>query len=366
MDESTNKYNTTNANHVRPFGKNGAIASAVFLLPMSVFGLFANLITIIVITRSKKLSKSVFNLMIVSLCVSDLISAIISPLSLHRRTLGYDHWLLPEFFCKLFWAADHWTSYVTSLHILLFACIRLASVKSPTKYERMKNKYVKAIVGVIWSVAFGCGFIPMWIWFGVKASDRPIDGHGTNWPDCTLYYERIEQFQVYVKIAYTTFFYIPMVAILIISPSIAIIIMKRRKNRLQRRNIDGVNACPSEFEVKSQKKENSAIVQLAVIVGSYMLGYIPSSAYLLYATAAPQSTLQEQIFHWNFGTISYILLRLSECLNPIFYNVASSKMRKETKSFLRSPAKKCCSRSTNVHSVSSSSVVNSPSRGIKL
>nr|XP_039256557.1 rhodopsin, GQ-coupled-like [Styela clava] len=306
---------------------------------MAVFGIIANLVTIIVITKSKKLSRSVFNRLIVSLCVSDLFSAIISPLSLHRRTSGYDNWILPEFFCKVFWSVDNWTSFVTSLHILIFAGIRMASIKSSTYYQKITIKHVKIMVTVIWLSTFGSGFIPLWLWFGVKYPDRPANAHGTNWPDCTLHFVNIGEFKLYVKIAFTVFYYIPMVAISILSPAIAIFIIRKRRQRAQRRNPQGTipnsrrNA--SEYERKKRRKENSAIIQLGVIVGSFMLGYIPNSVYSLYATAAPQSTLQEQIFHWHFGSVSYILLRLSECLNPIFYNVASSKMRKETILFLK-------------------------------
>ncbi|XP_077975699.1 growth hormone secretagogue receptor type 1-like [Styela clava] len=342
---TTINNNITDREVVHPFSRNGAITLAVFLIPMAVFGIFANLVTIIVITRSKKLSGSVFNRLIVSLCVSDLLSAIISPLSLHRRASGYDDWIIPEFFCKVFWSVDNWTSFVTSLHILIFAGIRMASIKSPTYYQKIKIKHVKIGVAIIWFITFGCGFIPMWLWFGVKAADRPVNGHGTNWPDCTLYFVSIDDFKLYTKIAYTVFYYIPMVAISILSPAIAIFIINKRRERAERRNSEGPapdsKRTTSEYEKKSQRKENSAILQLGVIVGSFMLGYIPSSAYYLYATAAPQSTLQEQIFHWNFGSVSYILLRLSECLNPIFYNAASSKMRKETITFLKTLLK-CC------------------------
>ncbi|XP_077975410.1 growth hormone secretagogue receptor type 1-like isoform X2 [Styela clava] len=288
--------NITTKDVVHPFSRIGAIVSAVFLIPMAVFGIIANLVTIIVITKSKKLSRSVFNRLIVSLCVSDLFSAIISPLSLHRRTSGYDNWILPEFFCKVFWSVDNWTSFVTSLHILIFAGIRMASIKSSTYYQKITIKHVKIMVTVIWLSTFGSGFIPLWLWFGVKYPDRPANAHGTNWPDCTLHFVNIGEFKLYVKIAFTVFYYIPMVAISILSPAIAIFIIRKRRQRAQRRN---------------------------------------PQVYSLYATAAPQSTLQEQIFHWHFGSVSYILLRLSECLNPIFYNVASSKMRKETILFLK-------------------------------
>nr|XP_039255825.1 neuropeptide receptor 15-like [Styela clava] len=283
--------------------------------------------------------------MIVSLCVSDLFSAIISPLSLHRRTLGYDDWMMPEFFCKVFWSFDNWTSIVTSFHILLFSGVRMFSISAPTYYQRMTLYHVKIMVCITWFIAFGSGFIPYWLWFGLKDEDR-AEGIGSNWPDCTLKYQWLQSFKLYTKVAYGIFFYMPMIVVSIISPIIAKLILKKRKERIQRKNNEvsaatGQNTL-SDFERKHQRRENSAILQLFVIVGSFMLGYVPSSAYFLYSLAVPQTTLAEEITHWNFGMISYILLRVSECVNPIFYNIASSKMRKETILFFKSILLKCC------------------------
>ncbi|XP_077975417.1 D(1A) dopamine receptor-like isoform X2 [Styela clava] len=278
--------NTNITDRIRPFSKNGAIAAAIFILPMALFGIFANVVTIIVIVRSNKLSKSVFNFMIVSLCVSDLFSAIISPLSLHRRTLGYDDWMMPEFFCKVFWSFDNWTSIVTSFHILLFSGVRMFSISAPTYYQRMTLYHVKIMVCITWFIAFGSGFIPYWLWFGLKDEDRS-EGIGSNWPDCTLKYQWLQSFKLYTKVAYGIFFYMPMIVVSIISPIIAKLILKKRKERIQRKNNEvsaatGQNTL-SDFERKHQRRENSAILQLFVIVGSFMLGYVPSSVGLICA-----------------------------------------------------------------------------------
>ena len=45
--------------------------------------------------------RSIFNYYIVSLCVSDIISALLNPLFLYRRIWGYDVWEIPYFFCKV-------------------------------------------------------------------------------------------------------------------------------------------------------------------------------------------------------------------------------------------------------------------------
>jgi len=47
-------------------------------------------------------------------------------------------------------------------------------------------------------------------------------------------------------------------------------------------------------------------------------------AYIYYAVYVPFTTVQaDWDFLWNFGIAVFILLRVSECLNPIFYNISS-------------------------------------------
>lgn len=56
-------------------------------------------------------------------------------------------------------------------------------------------------------------------------------------------------------------------------------------------------------------------------------------AYEIWDTSGAPAT--KQMDYW-VGFSSYICLRLSECLNPVFYNIGSSKMRKCTKNYLTS------------------------------
>jgi len=53
----------------------------------------------------------------------------------------------------------------------------------------------------------------------------------------------------------------------------------------------------------------------------------------------PNEQYYYAIDYW-FGMIEYLFLRFSECLNPLFYNLGSAKMRKYTKHFLKK--KICC------------------------
>ncbi|XP_078481675.1 growth hormone secretagogue receptor type 1-like [Ciona intestinalis] len=329
-NELSNVSRPTNYNYIAPFDEVAVVISATLLLPMMLFGIFANILTISVIYKSKNLRTSTFNLFIASLCVSDCISALISPLFLYRRTWGFDEWKISNFLCKLFWGADNGTSLSTSLHILIFAFLRFYSSTWPFRYKEFKVKHAQICIGCIWLVAIICGFIPFCVWMNARKMNRNVLSQETGWPSCTIDLYWFENFKTYAVAGYAVFFYIPMVLILLLSIGVTVIIYYRRFKRNAQSHPEGKNVS-SNAEVRRRRKEQQAFVQLYLIVGSFMLGYIPHTAYHIYATTTKAVTREDEIFHWWFGMLEYLCLRFSECLNPVFYNLASSKMRNKTK-----------------------------------
>ena len=76
------------------------VAISVVIALFLVVGTAGSLITAIVIGKTKNCHTKA-NIFIFSLCVSDLISALIcSPLWLYRRTWGFEYWKMEEFLCK--------------------------------------------------------------------------------------------------------------------------------------------------------------------------------------------------------------------------------------------------------------------------
>ena len=53
------------------------------------------------ILRMNFLFRSVFNYYIMSLCFSDLVSAMLSPFWIYRQTWGFEQWKIPTFLCKV-------------------------------------------------------------------------------------------------------------------------------------------------------------------------------------------------------------------------------------------------------------------------
>ncbi|XP_076818861.1 neuromedin U receptor homolog nmur-2-like [Clavelina lepadiformis] len=316
--------------YVRPFNDVGIIVSASIIFTFLVIGLIGNLTTIVVIATTPQL-KNIFMHFILSLCVSDLISALISWLFLYRRTWGFDVWApLPEVFCRFYWASDLMTNYVTALHIFSFALLRYISIQFPIHFKRLKLLHGKIWIAAIWVFTFLIGFIPFFIFFGARFRDRYSDAPDSRWPACTINSEWYETYTLYQKICYSTLLYAPSIGVVLLS----ILIGATVRSRLSKMGSSTNNE-------KKKKKERQAVLQLLLIVLSFLIGYIPFTAYEFWSVEPRENTMYNRRADYWFGMIEYFFLRFSECMNPLLYNLGSSKMRHYTKKLI--VTKLCCS-----------------------
>ncbi|XP_076822023.1 uncharacterized protein LOC143468592 [Clavelina lepadiformis] len=284
MENSSFPSNATSGQFVLPFTESDVIITSVFLVTFMVFGIFMNSVTLVVIMTSRTLLKCIFNYFILSLCVSDTISAAVSWINLYRRTWGFEYFYLSEFVCEFYWGVDIWTSYVTSLHILSFAVLRLIAITRPNTMKRIKPRVVK-----VWIILM------------------------------------LDAYHVYTIIVYSIFFYIPLVSTLSVSIVIGCAIIKQRRTiKVHLSSISAGNR---------RSKEKHAMLQLSLIITSFLVGYVPFTAFEFYSYGHYNHGPVAIRSDWQFGTAQYICLRFSECLNPIFYNLGSAKMREATKSF---------------------------------
>ncbi|CAK8672997.1 unnamed protein product [Clavelina lepadiformis] len=325
MENSSFPSNATSGQFVLPFTESDVIITSVFLVTFMVFGIFMNSVTLVVIMTSRTLLKCIFNYFILSLCVSDTISAAVSWINLYRRTWGFEYFYLSEFVCEFYWGVDIWTSYVTSLHILSFAVLRLIAITRPNTMKRIKPRVVKVWIILMWIIGFTCGALPMGMFSGVERKDRTSSAPENKWPSCAQEKKWLDAYHVYTIIVYSIFFYIPLVSTLSVSIVIGCAIIKQRRTiKVHLSSISAGNR---------RSKEKHAMLQLSLIITSFLVGYVPFTAFEFYSYGHYNHGPVAIRSDWQFGTAQYICLRFSECLNPIFYNLGSAKMREATKSF---------------------------------
>ncbi|XP_039251281.2 growth hormone secretagogue receptor type 1-like isoform X2 [Styela clava] len=268
------------------FSWSDAVICSVFVGIMTVFGLVANLTTIVVIVKTPKLKSLPFNALIASLCVSDIIASCNSPLMLYWKTFGYYRYQLPEFFCKVTLPINSWTNTSTIQHILAFMLIRLGAISYPHRLKDFTLRRAKILITVIWIVTFiGNSCFPMWF-LGVHDTEAGSFTRSACVTDKSVWF-------IVRKVSYVRqiiFLYIPMV--LIVTSTLLLI-------RL--------------LIIRRNKKQQG--FRISVMIKSLGIKFGGRSAWLL-------------------SMLSHLVQRSTECLNPIFYNLGSSQLREATKQFL--------------------------------
>nr|XP_039272578.1 uncharacterized protein LOC120346809 [Styela clava] len=114
-------------------------------------------------------------------------------------------------------------------------------------------------------------------------------------------------------------FFLPMSGIICCAVCVAVKIYKMRHCDISR------TSSPDRI-----RNENKAILQVSLIVLSFLLGYLGNAVNRLLLSMPFYSTIPLSLRTW-FIFISYLLLRLSECLNPVFYCLGSDTLMKATK-----------------------------------
>nr|XP_039249317.1 D(1B) dopamine receptor-like isoform X1 [Styela clava] len=289
-----------------------------FLGFSTIFGTVANGITFMVIHKMKK---TAFNIFIMSLCVSDFLSSINSSFMTYRSLKGFDDYRLPLAFCKLGIAVDFWTSISTIQHILIFSCLRFYCVKFPHRYGNVTISKSKCLILTVWAETMLVGFVVYLCWPGFEY----IDDSSPVRYKCDMTEIWAPTMFWYAMVAFPILIYAPMILIMFVCLAIAIVLIHRK------RKLRHIRSVRNDF----RKSEKFALIQLALIVVSFLLGYSADVSYRVTAIASIQRgkplLVETEVV---FSLVSHCVLRLSECLNPIFYNFASSELRHATVNFL--------------------------------
>ncbi|CAK8671544.1 unnamed protein product [Clavelina lepadiformis] len=138
----------------------------------------------------------------------------------------------------------------------------------------------------------------------------------------------IQIYAMYQIVGYTIFFYCSMLGVC--GFCAAIIYTVRKRGKIQ----------PFTKEQKKRRiRDKYAVIQLVLIIISFIVGYAPYTIYEFWSIQPhPKTQYYREVDYW-FGMIEYFCLRFTECMNPVFYNIGSPKVRKYTKLFLRTHMK---------------------------
>lgn len=78
--------------------------------------------------------------------------------------------------------------------------------------------------------------------------------------------------------------------------------------------------------------EKNVFKQLILIVVAFMIGYLPAGIYYEWTLLTKGNNSN---FDFWFGIVSYLCIRLSECISPLIYILGSDQIRIKTKKLFR-------------------------------
>merc|ERR1711990_146822 len=277
---------------------------SIFLTALFVVSILGNITSILAISFGERMQNKA-NCFIFSLALSDLCSGLVSPIGIYIKTWGFNPFYWPSALCNIYWAIEETTSFVTSLHIASFAVFRYLSVCHPHRVNFERRILVLYLVG-LWAISLVCGIYLSSVFLGIRHDVR-----GECWPQCSLLIENENNMRLYQQIAFPVFYYIPLIVLFSSSFFLA-------------RKLIGTNE--SNRSGPSWRRNQKAVTQLSLVVVSYLIGYLPHIVYFQYTSHTGSDAASQRTDYWLSMAV-YICLRLSECMNPFLYNMASTKMR---------------------------------------
>ncbi|KAE9419387.1 hypothetical protein Angca_003337, partial [Angiostrongylus cantonensis] len=281
-------------------------------------GLFGNILAIAVLSRRPRM-KTHSSVYIINLAVADIITLSVGlPFELIMNWRQYP-WPFPDVFCNLKALIAETTNYTSTLTILLFSTERYIAVCHPFLFDWIqvhKMVYFSWLVSLIFASPFGIYH---------KADYVLKDWPGTEDNTPVSYSFRssssgfFSHFQVLFHVSALFFFVIPLCIIFVLHLLIAIHVRSSRKGVHRSDSVDVGNL--------------RLAVILSSIVCALFICHLPFQIqrllFFYMENKHSVSMLNQYLFF-----ISGFLFYLAPVINPILYNVMSTRFRKATKDVL--------------------------------
>ncbi|CAH0389381.1 unnamed protein product [Bemisia tabaci] len=293
------------------------VVGTIFQGAIFLSGVFGNVLVIIVVKRTQSMHTPT-NYYLVSLAVADLTVLVYSvPVAISGLFLVSDTWILGDFGCKLFIFLQNLGINSSSLNLMAFTVERYIAICHPMMAYKMCtiNRAKKIIFGV-W--IFSIVYCSPWL---VLTWTRPLNIRG--YPGvgrCDFKLSR-EKYLLVFFADIMMFYVIPLIV-----SSILYVLMGRTLLNTHRPS-------NSEHRKSSSSSRAQVVKMLAVIVALFATLWLPYRGMLVYNSVASLLNKQKFMDLW-FLLFAKTCVFINSAINPILYNVMSSKFRAAFREFL--------------------------------
>lgn len=294
------------------------VLESVALVTLDIVIFFGNFIICLVIYRSKRL-RTMTNMLVVALSISDLITASIT-LPMAAGTSIRSRWIYGSIGCQIFGFCSKYLVHVSLYIITLIALNRYIRIIKPSLYKKVFTiKKSLALLAFIWVMPALVRAIPI-----LTSSARFVFVSKT--ATCILaFYEKKSQIP-YTLFATIVFIALPMLVIIVCYAAVT------RHVRKHRQRISSVRG-REQGDLRVSIEEVKVTRTLFALVFTFVLCWLPVSVALLFVKAATGSipSLAARVLS--------CLVALSSASTPFVYGLLNRPFRKEFKKVI---APLCC------------------------
>ncbi|XP_028564117.2 alpha-1A adrenergic receptor isoform X1 [Podarcis muralis] len=317
-----------------------AILLGVILGGLIVFGVLGNILVILSVACHKHL-QSVTHYYIINLAVADLLlTSTVLPFSAIFEILGY--WVFGRIFCNIWAAVDVLCCTASIMSLCVISIDRYIGVSYPLRYPAIvtEKRGLLALL-CVWVLSLVISVGPLFGWKQPAPEDETICQINTD--------------PGYVLFSALGSFYLPLIIILAMYCQVYVVAKRESKGlscglktekshseevtlRIHRKTTtETTGSTPStkhksNFSVRLLKfsREKKAAKSLGIVVGCFILCWLPFFIIMPIGSFFPESKPSETIFK-----IAFWLGYLNSCINPIIYPCSSQEFKKAFQNVLR-------------------------------
>ncbi|XP_022912512.1 QRFP-like peptide receptor isoform X2 [Onthophagus taurus] len=287
------------------------ITSMVFCIVIMCLGVIGNVMVPIVIFKTKDMRNST-NIFLVNLSVADLMVLLVcTPTVLVEVNSPPETWVLGEEMCKAVPFVELTVAHASVLTILAISFERYYAICKPLEAGYICTKTRASLICLLAWVIAAVFTSP------ILAITTYTSGNSSP-PDCRTLAKEVWP-QAYFLSSIVIFFIVPLLILLVLYFIIAKTLITNAATLVLNKHIDSY----------SNRARKQVIMMLGTVVLSFFVCLIPFRVFTLWIIVVPEEKFYQLGVEKYFNILYFcrIMLYLNSAVNPILYNLMSSKFR---------------------------------------
>ncbi|NP_001191606.1 octopamine receptor [Aplysia californica] len=319
---------------VNPWAAVALVLRGMAMAAIMVGAIFGNVLVISSVLRFGRL-RAITNFFIVSLAFADLLVAIlVMPFSASMEISG--KWVFGRTMCDIFNANDVLFSTASIIHLCCISMDRYIAILHPLQYEsKMTRPRALLMLGVTWVASVLISYIP--VYSQLYTTRQNVQALLTDPDSCPFIVNK-----VYAGVSSSVSFWIPCTIMIFVY--IRIFLEARKQEKLIQsstlymhysaaRGDQGLAPEPDaqRSERRRMKREHKAAKTLGIIMGAFILCFLPFFSWYVATTMCRDSCPYPPLLGSALFWVGYF----NSCLNPVIYAYFNREFRTAFKKLLR-------------------------------